>query len=235
MLWALTADGILEVGALRGVIGELDPAEPPESLRPAGRVVPLLRGQGWSGPRNAAAHLPHLRGQSRTFKKKSLRVYARSNHEISSSDSLVPHLPFISAPRDSGMSACSVISCQWGAGLRRVTPRPPPSPAAHPNRSLGPTHIHVVACPHVVRDDELGGEFRHEARRPVLPHHKDILFGVRGEPGEVFNFLLGSQTSHGVCGYRGAERQPPALRPSGRPHDPTALSRRSGRWSGRWR
>lgn len=43
---ALTADGVLEVGALGGVVGELNPAEPPESLRPAGRVVPLLRGTG---------------------------------------------------------------------------------------------------------------------------------------------------------------------------------------------
>lgn len=43
---ALTADGVLEVGALGGVVGELDPAEPPESLLAPGRVVPLLRGGG---------------------------------------------------------------------------------------------------------------------------------------------------------------------------------------------
>lgn len=144
---ALTADGILEVGALGGVVGELDPAEPPESLRPAGRVVTLLRGQGCSGPRNAAAHLPHpsLRGQPRTFRKKSLRVYARSSQEISSSDSLVPHLPFISAPRDSGMSACSVISCQWGAGLRRVTPTAAPQPR-RPPEPLPRPHSHPRSC-----------------------------------------------------------------------------------------
>lgn len=51
---ALTADGVLEVGALGGVVGELDPAEPPESLLPPGRVVPLLPRQGRSHPGNTA-------------------------------------------------------------------------------------------------------------------------------------------------------------------------------------
>lgn len=173
-------------------------------------------------------------------------MYACSSHEISSSDSLVPHLPFISAPRDSGMSACSVISYERGAGLSGASPagrpttrsaalqpaRPPHSPAgvgkAPPSSPPGPTHIHVVAGPHVVRDEELGGEFRHQARRPVFPHDENVLFGVRGEPGQVFNFLLGSQASRGVCGQRGAERRqhpsaPPSPAPGLRP--PVATGR----------
>lgn len=87
--------------------------------------MPLLRGGGGtrrrSGAGSTAAH-PGPRSQPRTFRKKSLRVYACSSHEISSSDSLVPHLPFISAPRDSGMSACSVISYERGAGLSGASP-----------------------------------------------------------------------------------------------------------------
>lgn len=54
---ALTADGVLEVGALGGVVGELDPAEPPESLLAPGRVVTLLRG-GHSGGQEPAGR-PH--------------------------------------------------------------------------------------------------------------------------------------------------------------------------------
>lgn len=85
---------------------------------------------------------------------------------------------------------------------------PPPGPPS------APTYIHIIAGPHVVGDDELGGEFGHETRRPVFPHHEDVLLGVRGEPGEVFNFLLGGQASRGVCGHSGAEsRQPRARRP----------------------
>ena len=141
---ALTADGVLEIGALGGVVGELDPAEPPESLLPPGRVVPLLPRQGQSAPRqyrHAAPQLPGVQGEPRTFRKKSLRVYACSSQEISSSDSLVPHLPFISAPRDSGISACSVISWKRGTGLRGAASgppldahRPPTAPAEYPRR-----------------------------------------------------------------------------------------------------
>lgn len=46
---ALTADGVLEVGALGGVVGELDPAEPPESLLAPGRVVTLLQEEEFEG------------------------------------------------------------------------------------------------------------------------------------------------------------------------------------------
>lgn len=84
-----------------------------------------------------------------------------------------------------------------------------PGPAGAPDQPPAPTHIHIIAGPHVVGDDELGGEFGHETRRPVFPHHEDVLLGVRGEPGEVFNFLLGGQASRGVCGHSGAERRQP--------------------------
>lgn len=90
-----------------------------------------------------------------------------------------------------------------------------------------PTHIHIIAGPHVVGDDELGGEFGHETRRPIFPHHEDVLLGVRGEPGEVFNFLLGGQASRGVCGHSGAEAPaalPLTLKTSPATPDPAGAS-----------
>lgn len=94
---------------------------------------------------------------------------------------------------------CHPQSC-WSPG----PPGPPPAS----------THIHIIAGPHIVGNDELGGEFGHETRRPVFSHHEDVLLGVRGEPRKVFNFLLGGQASRGVCGHSGAERrQPRARRP----------------------
>lgn len=166
------ADGVLEVGALGGVVGELDPAEPPESLRPAGRVVPLLQEEEFEGVR------PLQPGDLQ------LRLVG------------------------------AALALHFGAPRQR-------------NVGLLRDQIHVVAGPHVVRDDELGGEFRHEARRPVLPHHKDILFGVRGEPGEVFNFLLGSQTSCGV-----QEEEQPREAPRG--HPPCSARRVRGGGCSEW-
>lgn len=106
--------------------------------------------------------------------------------------------------------------------MQHCKPQPRSAPG---HQSPGPTYIHVVACPHVVGDDELGGKLRHEAGRPVFSHHKNVLFGVRGEPGKIFNFLLGSQASRGVCGQRRAEcRQPPGPQRPSRPPEPTGVS-----------
>lgn len=90
-------------------------------------LCPSCRDRAGQEPAEPPRPRPGSR-RARTLRKESLRVYAWSSHESSSSDSFVPHLPFISAPRDSGISACSVISCKRERGSAGRPPSPPPPP-----------------------------------------------------------------------------------------------------------
>ena len=64
-------------------------------------------------------------------------------------------------------------------GLERGCPSAP-EPWEQAEREKAP-YIHIIAGPHIIRDNKFGCKLCHETRRPIFPHHKYIFFRVSGK------------------------------------------------------
>lgn len=61
-------------------------------------------------------------------------------------------------------------------------------------------YIHIIAGPHIIRDNKFGCKLCHETRRPIFPHHKYVFLRVRGKARKIFHFLFRHGSGQCICG-----------------------------------